>query len=194
MASKYLYNPKNGKLVLRSTNGKRGYSAVTSDQLQDGWVAALSNANTELRGGIQRLRNMARDLERSNPYVVRFLNEWVTNIVGSGYTFQSLATNSSGREDQGARQLIEEAWEEWKKPRNCSSSKDMSYCELKALTERSVARDGGDIKFKDFKDGKVIVELQGSCSGCPSSTLTLKKGVQNLLCHYVPEVKEVEAV
>ena len=58
----------------------------------------------------------------------------------------------------------------------------------------AVARDGGDIKFKDFKDGKVIVELQGSCSGCPSSTLTLKKGVQNLLCHYVPEVKEVEAV
>ena len=58
----------------------------------------------------------------------------------------------------------------------------------------AVARDGGDIKFKDFKDGKVIVELQGSCSGCPSSTLTLKKGVQNLLCHYVPEVKEVEAI
>ena len=68
---------------------------------------------------------------------------------------------------------------------------------VKILEEKirpAVARDGGDIKFKDFKDGKVIVELQGSCSGCPSSTLTLKKGVQNLLCHYVPEVKEVEAV
>ena len=58
----------------------------------------------------------------------------------------------------------------------------------------AVARDGGDIKFKEFKDGKVTVELQGSCSGCPSSTLTLKQGVQNLLCHYVPEVKEVLAV
>ena len=58
----------------------------------------------------------------------------------------------------------------------------------------AVARDGGDIKFKEFKDGKVKVELQGSCSGCPSSTLTLKQGVQNLLCHYVPEVKEVLAV
>ena len=55
----------------------------------------------------------------------------------------------------------------------------------------AVARDGGDIKFKEFKDGKVTVELQGSCSGCPSSTLTLKQGVQNLLCHYIPEVKEV---
>ena len=50
------------------------------------------------------------------------------------------------------------------------------------------------IKFREFKDGKVKVELQGSCSGCPSSTLTLKQGVQNLLCHYVPEVKEVLAV
>ena len=58
----------------------------------------------------------------------------------------------------------------------------------------AVARDGGDIKFKSFKDGVVHVELQGSCSGCPSSLMTLKKGVQNLLCHYVEEVKSVEAV
>ena len=57
-----------------------------------------------------------------------------------------------------------------------------------------VAKDGGDIKFKEFKDGVVKVELQGSCSGCPSSTMTLKQGVQNLLCHYLPEVKEVIAV
>ena len=54
----------------------------------------------------------------------------------------------------------------------------------------AVARDGGDIKFKEFKDGVVKVQLQGSCSGCPSSTMTLKQGVQNLLCHYLPEVKE----
>ena len=67
----------------------------------------------------------------------------------------------------------------------------------KLLNEKirpAVARDGGDIKFKEFKNGIVKVELQGSCSGCPSSTLTLKQGVQNLLCHYVPEVKSVEAV
>ena len=57
----------------------------------------------------------------------------------------------------------------------------------------AVARDGGDIKFKEFKDGIVKVQLQGSCSGCPSSTMTLKQGVQNLLCHYLPEVKEVVA-
>ena len=58
----------------------------------------------------------------------------------------------------------------------------------------AVARDGGDIIFKEFKDGVVKVQLQGSCSGCPSSTMTLKRGVQNLLCHYLPEVKEVIAV
>ena len=58
----------------------------------------------------------------------------------------------------------------------------------------AVARDGGDIKFKEFKNGVVKVQLQGSCSGCPSSTMTLKQGVQNLLCHYLPEVKEVIAI
>ena len=58
----------------------------------------------------------------------------------------------------------------------------------------AVARDGGDIKFQEFKDGLVKVKLQGSCSGCPSSTLTLKKGVENLLCHYIPDVKEVLAI
>jgi len=57
----------------------------------------------------------------------------------------------------------------------------------------AVARDGGDIKFKSFEAGVVKVELQGSCSGCPSSLMTLKQGVQNLLKHYVKEVNSVEA-
>jgi len=81
-----------------------------------------------------------------------------------------------------------------------SNESDLSEIEKKIVKiletkiRPAVARDGGDIKFKEFKDGKVTVELQGSCSGCPSSTLTLKQGVQNLLRHYVPEVKEVLAV
>ena len=58
----------------------------------------------------------------------------------------------------------------------------------------AVARDGGDIKFKSFDNGVVKVELQGSCSGCPSSLMTLKQGVQNLLCHYIKDVKSVEAI
>ena len=57
----------------------------------------------------------------------------------------------------------------------------------------AVARDGGDIKFISFENGVVKVQLQGSCSGCPSSLMTLKQGVQNLLKHYVKEVNSVEA-
>ena len=86
------------------------------------------------------------------------------------------------------------------KKNNDSNDSDYNEIEKKIITiletkvRPAVAKDGGDIKFKEFKDGKVKVELQGSCSGCPSSTLTLKQGVQNLLCHYIPEVKEVLAV
>ena len=67
---------------------------------------------------------------------------------------------------------------------------------VKILDEKirpAVAKDGGDIKFKEFKNGVVKVQLQGSCSGCPSSLMTLKQGVQNLLKHYVKEVDSVEA-
>ena len=57
----------------------------------------------------------------------------------------------------------------------------------------AVAQDGGDIVFQDFRDGVVYLHMQGSCSGCPSSTATLKMGIENLLKHYVPEVVEVQA-
>ena len=65
---------------------------------------------------------------------------------------------------------------------------------LDSKVRPAVAKDGGDITFKSFEDGVVTVELKGSCSGCPSSVMTLKNGVQNLLCHYIPEVKSVEAI
>ena len=65
---------------------------------------------------------------------------------------------------------------------------------LETKIKPAVAKDGGDIKFMEFKNGVVTVQLQGSCSGCPSSTMTLKQGVQNLLCHYIPDVKEVVAL
>ena len=83
-----------------------------------------------------------------------------------------------------------------------SSKKDTSNNEtvnkiievLDTKIRPAVARDGGDIKFKSFENGVVKVQLQGSCSGCPSSLMTLKQGVQNLLKHYVKEVNSVEAV
>jgi len=65
---------------------------------------------------------------------------------------------------------------------------------LESKIRPAVARDGGDIKFKSFNDGVVTVELQGSCSGCPSSTVTLKRGVENMLKHYISEVNSVESI
>ncbi len=94
---------------------------------------------------------------------------------------------SSGKECVVEKNLNEET----------QSLKDIEKKIVKILDQKirpAVAKDGGDIKFKEFKDGIVKVQLQGSCSGCPSSTMTLKQGVQNLLCHYIPEVKQVEAI
>ena len=95
---------------------------------------------------------------------------------------------ATGKEFVIANELFEEKNEEL----NEIEKKIISILETKIRP--AVAKDGGDIKFKEFKDGIVKVELQGSCSGCPSSTMTLKQGVQNLLCHYLPEVKEVIAI
>lgn len=58
----------------------------------------------------------------------------------------------------------------------------------------AVAQDGGDIIFRGFEDGVVFLQMQGSCSGCPSSTMTLKSGIENLLRHFVPAVQEVRAI
>ena len=58
----------------------------------------------------------------------------------------------------------------------------------------AVASDGGDITFRGFRDGVVYLNMRGACSGCPSSTATLKHGIQNLLKHFLPEIREVEAI
>jgi len=75
---------------------------------------------------------------------------------------------------------------------------DEIVVQIKELIETrvrpAVAQDGGDIIFHAFEDGVVYLHMQGSCSGCPSSTATLKAGIENMLRHYVPEVQEVRAV
>ena len=86
--------------------------------------------------------------------------------------------------------------DEFKKSKDVNNTSEIEKKIINILETKirpAVSRDGGDIKFKEFKDGIVTVELQGSCSGCPSSIMTLKQGVQNLLCHYIPEIKEVVA-
>jgi len=75
---------------------------------------------------------------------------------------------------------------------------DEVVAQIKELLETrvrpAVAMDGGDIIFHDFEDGVVYLHMQGSCSGCPSSTATLKAGIENMLRHYIPEVVEVRAI
>jgi Fe-S cluster biogenesis protein NfuA len=65
---------------------------------------------------------------------------------------------------------------------------------LETRVRPAVAGDGGDIVFRGFKDGVVYLQMKGACSGCPSSTATLKRGIQNLICHFLPQVQSVEEV
>ncbi len=79
-----------------------------------------------------------------------------------------------------------------------SADEDPTIRRIKQLLDENirpaVAMDGGDITFEDFDDGVVKLRLQGSCSGCPSSTMTLKMGIEGLLTRMIPEVKQVEAI
>ena len=79
------------------------------------------------------------------------------------------------------------------------NSKDLKIVEqIKNLIDErvkpAVAQDGGDISFVKFDKGKVYLELRGACSGCPSSTITLKSGIENMLKYYIPEITSVEAI
>jgi Fe-S cluster biogenesis protein NfuA len=78
------------------------------------------------------------------------------------------------------------------------AEEDETVAQIKELLETrvrpAVAMDGGDIIFHDYEDGIVYLHMQGSCSGCPSSTATLKAGIENMLRHYIPEVVEVRQV
>ena len=124
-----------------------------------------------------------------------------------GKDFISINKNETVKWDDVKHIVISLINDFYSSGKSCVIEKDLNEIEndleeiekkiVKILDQKirpAVAKDGGDIKFKEFKNGIVKVQLQGSCSGCPSSTMTLKQGVQNLLCHYIPEVKEVEAI
>ena len=107
------------------------------------------------------------------PMVISHLNDYLAKNIGPILKKTEKTEANSKNDDETVSKIIEV---------------------LDTKIRPAVARDGGDIKFKSFENGIVKVQLQGSCSGCPSSTMTLKQGVQNLLRHYIPEVKEVQAV
>ena len=113
-------------------------------------------------------KNSEKDWEDIKHIIISFINEFYAD--GNKFVYDESSKSSDEKLGEIERKIIKI---------------------LETKIRPAVARDGGDIKFKEFKDGKVKVEMQGSCSGCPSSALTLKKGVENLLKHYIPEVKEV---
>ena len=106
------------------------------------------------------------------PMVISHLNHYFENNSGPILKENEKSENFENENDETVKKIIDV---------------------LDTKIRPAVARDGGDIKFKSFEKGVVKVELQGSCSGCPSSLMTLKQGVQNLLKHYVKEVNSVEA-
>ena len=112
-----------------------------------------------------------KDWEEIKHIIISFINDFYAD--GNKFVYD----NSSKNEDDNLSEI---------------EKKIIKILETKIRP--AVAKDGGDIKFKEYKDGKVKVELQGSCAGCPSSTMTLKRGVENLLKHYIPEVNEVISV
>tara|TARA_Y100001936_G_scaffold249568_1_gene300172 strand:- start:1460 stop:2008 length:549 start_codon:yes stop_codon:yes gene_type:complete len=114
-------------------------------------------------------KNSDKDWEEIKHIIISFINEYYSS--GKKYVYES------SKEKNNTENLDE------------IEEKIIKILETKIRP--AVARDGGDIKFKEYKNGKVTVEMQGSCSGCPSSTMTLKQGVENLLKHYIPEVTEV---
>ena len=111
--------------------------------------------------------------EELKPMVVSHLNDYFEKNNEPILKNEKIQTNKAGNSDKTINKIIEV---------------------LDTKIRPAVAKDGGDIKFKSFENGVVKVELQGSCSGCPSSLMTLKQGVQNLLKHYVKEVNSVEAI
>ena len=110
--------------------------------------------------------------ETLQPTIISFINDFFGKNNKPILT-ETLSTDEGTKKDEVSSKIIEV---------------------LDTKVRPAVARDGGDIKFISFKNGVVKVELKGSCSGCPSSVMTLKQGVQNILCHYVKEVKSVEAI
>ena len=170
-------NPNSLKFLPgKSVSNKGSFEITQKDQTNNELVKNLLSIN-----GVEGIF-LGKDFISINKYDDISWDEIKHIVISSINDFYS-----TGKECVVENSLIE----------NNEKLKDIEKKIVKILDEKirpAVAKDGGDIKFKEFKDGIVKVQLQGSCSGCPSSTMTLKQGVQNLLCHYLPEVKKVEAL
>ena len=174
-------NPDSLKFISEKT-----ISAVGTEEFQKSRINKASNSFVkELLGfkgvelillsknflSVKKTKNINWD--ELKPMVISLLNDYFEKNDGPILKDDKIQPNKANNSNETVNKIIEV---------------------LDTKIRPAVARDGGDIKFKSFKDGIVKVELQGSCSGCPSSLMTLKQGVQNLLKHYVKEVNSVEAI
>jgi len=116
------------------------------------------------------------DWDHIKPNILAIITEFFSS--NKGFTFEKIdevkVKEKYSKKEQDIIKQVEDILEERVKP--------------------AVAQDGGDIKFVKFKDGIVFLELRGACSGCPSSTITLKSGIENMLKYYIPEIVSVEAI
>ena len=158
--------------------GLRNFKKGKSNNLSNKFITELLNfKGVELillsENFLSVKKNEDVSWKELKPMVISHLNHYFENNNGPILNENKVKTSSVENNDETVKKIIEV---------------------LDTKIRPAVARDGGDIKFKSFSDGVVKVELQGSCSGCPSSLMTLKQGVQNLLKHYIKEVNSVEAI
>ena len=165
--------------------GNKKFSSVGSQEFQSKNIGEVKNVFIKKLLGLDGVelifvsedflsvkKNDKVKWETLQPTIISFINDFFEKNNKPILT-ETLSTDEGTKKDEVSSKIIEV---------------------LDTKVRPAVARDGGDIKFISFKNGVVKVELKGSCSGCPSSVMTLKQGVQNILCHYVKEVKSVEAI
>ena len=122
---------------------KRSYNAAKLGRLTNDWTTSTTSANYEIRNDIKILRSRARQLERDNDYVRRWLKLLENNVLGStGIGLQCKSRDFNGDLDTFANKKIEAAWRNWGKPENCTVAGTHSWMDAQRLILRSVARDG----------------------------------------------------
>ncbi len=133
---------------------------------------------------------------------VFFGSDFITITKNTNYEWQVMKPSVLGaiidHYNSGENTVEKDSKAETKKNTNKNADDSEIVKQIKELLDTrvrpAVAMDGGDIIYNDFEDGIVYLKMQGACSGCPSSTATLKMGIENMLKHYIPEVQEVRPV
>src|SRR5678816_2287451 len=127
--------------ILKFNHQKRAFSAASLDRLTADWLAGNTSGDTELRNGFKTMRNRARDLERNEDYMRRYLALQENNVLGSCGVDLQMKCLRNGKPDKEASDAIEEAWADWGRKENCSVTRRMTWRQVEGLTLRSARRD-----------------------------------------------------